>query len=184
MTDLAERLKMAMAGPPDVKPSELARACGIRQPSINDWLNGRTKKLEGANLLAAAEFLKVNPWWLAAGTGPMRSAMPEAEVREALAILQSMGADTRRIALAQIKALADLTSEKVNSVTAEKSGTMEHPTQTGYTRRTTARDYGVTKAGEKMLDFDATVEAAKRLAGVEGASRSTKKKGNQGNQSG
>src|SRR5881392_4028666 len=128
MTDLADRLRMAMAGPPEVKPSELARACGIRQPSINDWLNGRTKKLEGANLLAAAECLKVNPWWLAAGTGPMRSAMPEADVREALSILQSMSADTRRIALAQIKALADLTSEKVNSVTAEESVKIGHRT--------------------------------------------------------
>lgn len=184
MTELAERLTLAMAGPPEIKPSELARACGIRQPSINDWLNGRTKKLEGANLLAAAECLKVNPWWLANGTGPMRSTMPESDVREAMAILQSMSAETRRIALAQIKALADLTSEKVNPVTAEKSGTIDHPTKRGDARRQIALDQGVTKAGEKLLDFDEAVTAAKRLAGVEGASRITEKKGKKSNQSG
>lgn len=73
MSDLSERLTLAMAGPPEVKPSELARACGVRQPSVSDWLSGKTKKLEGANLLAAAECLRVNPWWLATGRGEMHA---------------------------------------------------------------------------------------------------------------
>ncbi|WP_231909592.1 hypothetical protein [Cupriavidus nantongensis] len=71
--DLSERLKVAMAGPPEVKPVDLARACGVRAPSVADWLNGRTKRLEGANLLAAAEFLRVNPWWLATGKGKIHA---------------------------------------------------------------------------------------------------------------
>lgn len=168
MTDLAERLKVAMAGPPEVKPSELARACGIRQPSINDWLNGRTKKLEGANLLAAAECLKVNPWWLANGTGPMRSAMSEPDVREAMAVLQSMSADTRRIALAQIKALADLTSEKVNSVTAEKSGTI-------VSRNDAKRESRPLAIGSGVTSLDEAVREAQSIFGGDGASHKTKK---------
>jgi len=167
MTDLAERLTLAMAGPPEVKPSELARACGIRQPSINDWLSGRTKKLEGSNLLAAAEFLKVNPWWLANGTGPMRSAMPETDVREIVTVLQSMSAETRRIALAQIKALADLTSEKVNSVTAENSGTIGSRTDQVRQSTQAALKHGVTS-------LDEAVSEAESIFGVRRASSDTK----------
>lgn len=72
MIELAKRLALAMAGPPETKPADLARACGVRPPSVSDWLSGKTKKLEGANLLAAAEHLRVNPWWLATGRGEMR----------------------------------------------------------------------------------------------------------------
>ena len=174
MTDLAERLTLAMAGPPEVKPSELARACGIRQPSINDWLNGRTKKLEGANLLAAAEFLHVNPWWLATGAGPMRSPMPDSEIREAISLLQSLGQETRRVALTQIKALSHLSQEHLVTAESEKSGKIGHPNQTGSTRHTVGES-GVNKTEEKQLDFGEAVRNVQRLAGIEGASLSTTK---------
>lgn len=75
MSTLKERLEKAMAGPPVRGPAELAHACGVRQPSVSDWLSGRTKKLEGTNLLAAAEFLKVRYWWLATGKGPMHGQL-------------------------------------------------------------------------------------------------------------
>jgi len=65
-----------MAGPPKVSQVALARACGIRAPSVNDWLSGKTKTIEGRNLLLAAEFLKVQPMWLATGKGPMRKDSP------------------------------------------------------------------------------------------------------------
>lgn len=72
MSALQERLKLAMAGPPKVSQAALARACGIRAPSVNDWLSGKTKTIEGRNLLLAANFLKVLPMWLATGKGQMR----------------------------------------------------------------------------------------------------------------
>lgn len=50
--------------------SELARFVGVRSPSVNDWISGKTKTIKGQNLLRAAEFLKVNPQWLAEGRGP------------------------------------------------------------------------------------------------------------------
>ncbi len=73
-TTLEKRLRLAMAGPPAIKPAALARACGIKQPSVSDWLSGRTKHLEGANLLSAAAYLNVTPEWLSSGRGPMRPA--------------------------------------------------------------------------------------------------------------
>lgn len=69
-TTLAERLKIAMAGPPKVTQAALARACGVKPPSINDWCSGKTKALTAGNLLKAAAKLGVRPRWLAEGIGP------------------------------------------------------------------------------------------------------------------
>lgn len=70
MNTLRERLKEVMDGPPKVTQSALAKACKVKPPSVSDWLSGRTKTLEGSNLLRAAAFLKVSPQWLATGKGP------------------------------------------------------------------------------------------------------------------
>lgn len=72
MKTLAERLKEAMKGPPSVTPAELARACGVKQPSVSDWLSGKTQNLKGNNLYRASAYLKVNPAWLSEGRGHMR----------------------------------------------------------------------------------------------------------------
>ena len=67
---LSDRLKEAMKGPPKITGVALARACKVTPPSVNGWLSGKSKTIEGSNLVAAAEFLKVNPKWLADGKGP------------------------------------------------------------------------------------------------------------------
>lgn len=64
-TTLADRLKEAMQGPPKVTGQALAKACGIKPPSVSDWLSGNTKRMDGVNLIHAAECLRVNPKWLA-----------------------------------------------------------------------------------------------------------------------
>lgn len=73
---LAERLKLAMAGPPKVTNAALAKACGVKPPSVTDWCSGRTKTIEAAHLLKAAEFLGVRAKWLVEGMGPMRDTWP------------------------------------------------------------------------------------------------------------
>jgi|SRR5580692_9008064 hypothetical protein len=73
MTTLAERLRLAMAGPPERSNADLTRATGVKSSSVSAWLSGKTKKMEGANLLATAEYLRVNPWWLADGRGKMHA---------------------------------------------------------------------------------------------------------------
>lgn len=69
---LSERIKLAMdqAGMSQV---DLARACGVKPPSVHGWLSGKSKYLRGENLLQAARALGVRQDWLASGTGPMRS---------------------------------------------------------------------------------------------------------------
>lgn len=71
MKTLAERLKYAMEvlPPKKIKGVELARAVGVKPPSVSDWLSGKSKTMEGENLLRAAKHLNVNPVWLATGNG-------------------------------------------------------------------------------------------------------------------
>lgn len=49
------------------KPSQadLARACGVSPPSVNEWLNGNVKSICAQYLLLAADYLEVSPHWLA-----------------------------------------------------------------------------------------------------------------------
>lgn len=68
---LKERLALALQGPPKTTQAALARACSVQPPSVSDWLSGKSKTLEGSNLINAAKCLKVNPEWLATGKGPM-----------------------------------------------------------------------------------------------------------------
>lgn len=76
---LAERVKLALQGPPKKTQKALAAACGISAPSVNDWVTGKTKTIEGANLLKAAAFLGVSPKWLADGVGPMKEGTTYAD---------------------------------------------------------------------------------------------------------
>lgn len=72
MNTLSQRLLLAMKGPPEITQAELARACGIKPPSVSGWISGATKSLTGKNLIAAAKKLNVNPDWLQSNRGPMR----------------------------------------------------------------------------------------------------------------
>lgn len=71
MKTLAERLRYAMEvlPPKKIKGVDLARAVGVKPPSVSDWLSGKSKAMEGENLLKAAKYLGVNPLWLATGKG-------------------------------------------------------------------------------------------------------------------
>lgn len=68
MQTLKDRIRWAMkqAG---VSQADLARAVGIKPPSVNAWASGQTKTIEGENLVRAARKLNVNPYWLATGKG-------------------------------------------------------------------------------------------------------------------
>lgn len=65
---LSDRLQFAMrrAG---LTQAQLARACGVKAPSVHSWVSGKSKFLRGQNLLAAAKALGVSQIWLATGKG-------------------------------------------------------------------------------------------------------------------
>lgn len=70
ISSLAERLKEAMSGPKKVTGAALAKACGIKPPSVSDWLSGKSKSMDGNNLIDASELLGVRAKWLIKGIGP------------------------------------------------------------------------------------------------------------------
>lgn len=72
MGDLATRMTIALAQKRGGSQGALARACGVKQPSVQAWLSGRTKTLKATSLLKAAKYLGVLPLWLESGIGPMR----------------------------------------------------------------------------------------------------------------
>lgn len=53
------------------KNIELAKFTDVSKVAVGQWLKGPTQELEGSNLTKAAEFLKVNPKWLAGFNVPM-----------------------------------------------------------------------------------------------------------------
>ena len=70
MNTLALRIKFLMESTnPPTRGNELAKFCKIAPPSVSDWLNGKTKKLEGSNLLSVSRFFKCDQDWLATGKG-------------------------------------------------------------------------------------------------------------------
>ena len=73
-TTLRSRLEAALSemdSPPT--QAEMARAAGVKQPSVNGWFSGKTLTLKGKNLLAVASLLNVSPGWLETGHGKMRA---------------------------------------------------------------------------------------------------------------
>lgn len=70
MSALSERMALCLSRV-NKRKSDLVRYVGISYPTVNAWFTGDTKKLDGVNLVKAAEFFGVNPLWLAQGTGPM-----------------------------------------------------------------------------------------------------------------
>jgi len=80
MNILAERLKKALQQSTGKTQAGLARACGIKPPSVSDWMNGNTKSVEGSNLIKASEYLGVRSKWLATGLGPMNDSEQSPEL--------------------------------------------------------------------------------------------------------
>lgn len=76
MSDWGDRIA-ARLSEIGMTPTELARACGIRQPSVHAWLSGDTKSITGQNLLRAAAALGVTAEWIQtgrSGTAPVPAA--------------------------------------------------------------------------------------------------------------
>lgn len=69
MSTLQERIAELAKDMPRGWKAQLAKHCGVKAPSVSDWVSGETKTLEGANLLSAAEFFGVHPTWLESGKG-------------------------------------------------------------------------------------------------------------------
>lgn len=109
---LAERLVAAM-GRANINQADLARACGVKPPSVHGWLSGKAKFLRGENLLKAAEALGVSQQWLATGSGPMVDTS-EGETRKPVEIDLENNPDYPTIRRVQFKLSAGATGFSVD----------------------------------------------------------------------
>lgn len=67
---LAGRLRFLLTRPPRRGQAALARACGVKPPSVTGWLNGGG--MTDDNIEKVARYFAVREAWLANGSSPMR----------------------------------------------------------------------------------------------------------------
>lgn len=69
MSTMAQRIRSAMDDR-GVIQADVARACDVAAPSVNNWLSGKTQSLRADTAYKLSKFLKVNQLWLIEGRGP------------------------------------------------------------------------------------------------------------------
>lgn len=69
MSELKDRIAEALRRHPKLSQADVARACGVKSPSVTGWLNGKTKSLQTEPARLAAKLFGCDQNWLAAGVG-------------------------------------------------------------------------------------------------------------------
>ncbi len=111
MGTLAKRVLQAMQDK-GCTASELARAAGVKPPSVSDWLSGKTKTLKSNTALRAAAFLGVEPLWLSEGKGPKITVSQGKTRGFAEAIRQEAQSDPYVLLESALRALVIVGSDK------------------------------------------------------------------------
>lgn len=110
--ELAERINLRLSDPAlKLTQAGLARACLVSRPSVNAWVSGKSKSIDGKYLTTAATYLGVNPHWLATGKGEMlpsdvghRDVMVAGQVQQRQAAELAQALEKVETVLEQIKA--------------------------------------------------------------------------------
>lgn len=66
---LRDRVEECEKRHPSISRAEIARAAGVKQPSVADWFNGKTVRLKLAPAVGAARLWQCDPAWLGEGIG-------------------------------------------------------------------------------------------------------------------
>lgn len=130
MNTLRERIHQAMTDA-HLSQAQLARACGVSAPSVNDWLSGKTKTLKGSTAVRAAACLGVSPLWLTEGRGPQKersvsepqtpyvntlSTERERTIAEIVDLLKTMGDRGLAVVLDKAKDMAKEYPKAINKM--------------------------------------------------------------------
>lgn len=159
--------------------AELARACGIKPPSVNGWYSGSSRGIDAAHIFKAATFFKVHPKWLALGVGPKwlnesgekgphePAVQATTFLSQELPDLKGLGPDELRALLVKHTTFVQKLARALASSSKEGSGyEMSQPTISSEASQTTlvTRKLGRTK---RRGESDRAVQpAAKRAKGV------------------
>lgn len=85
---LAERLQLALdsAAAHKLTQAGLAKAWGLKPPSVSGWFTQETKSISAANAVRAAHYLRVCVAWLVLGEEPMYPDIDPDDYRVARAL--------------------------------------------------------------------------------------------------
>lgn len=72
MSSLQDRFLLLLQEFPHITKADLARAAGVKQPSVSDWFSGKTKTLKAEPASKIAKKYGISAHWLATGQGAMR----------------------------------------------------------------------------------------------------------------
>ncbi|XQM34707.1 hypothetical protein DFLDMN_001517 [Cupriavidus sp. H19C3] len=122
--NFSERIHLAMSEAHDMSQAELARQAGVTRAAVVHWMRCEdvSYPMKGEALLNAATALRVSPYWLYRGEGPMRAPMVDPDTRQLLDAFARLPAKAKATAVAQLKELAELTAEGGALVTHAAGG--------------------------------------------------------------
>jgi len=90
----------------NLSQAQLAKLCGISQPSLSDIESGKTKSLRGKTLMRLAEALGQSPEWLAGDSGKADAFAPRSHAEEnLLAGFRRLTTAEKKIVLRMLRAL-------------------------------------------------------------------------------
>lgn len=96
MNTLSQRIREAMDEKPCIA-ADVARAAGVKEASVSDWVNDVTKTLKAEPALRAAQFLGVSPFWLVLGRGPKKPSDIERHISELVAQQENVSHESDNI---------------------------------------------------------------------------------------
>lgn len=106
MKTLRERVEECSRRRPHITQAQVARAAGIKQPSVFGWFNGTTTRLQLRTAVKAARLWGCDPLWLGEGEGlPHWTDEPTASVSDLAAALP--------VVLGRLAGLDEYTADKV-----------------------------------------------------------------------
>lgn len=106
MKTLAERVQEAVHAAKEngYSITQIAKACGISDKAVYQWLDGSTKSIDGKNLVELAEISGYRARWIANEIGPKSDPIA---VLHAIKLLEKMTPENQAIAVKVISPLAD-----------------------------------------------------------------------------
>jgi len=106
MIDLGRRVKL-LRTKKGMTQATLAKAAGIKPPSLSQIETGRTKALKATTILRIAAALETNPAYLMTGTGAAEMSKAEnPQDSEVLDVMHKLSPSKRATLLAVAQALA------------------------------------------------------------------------------
>jgi hypothetical protein len=93
MSTLKQRFAKLEEFRPEVSQADLARAAGVKAPSVNGWFSGATKSMKAATASKVAALYGISAHWLATGEGEMIPSITTPNVKFTGVAVAALGAD-------------------------------------------------------------------------------------------